>query len=192
MKKSIKRTMCVLGVSAAFGCMPLLADDFLDDLKGRYGFTSWVGGTETNYVSLITNWVPAFVRFGVTNLISDQGGVWASGVKDSAYFFHPTNSPNAIVDLRVQVRQGITDAHHAMMEAFGNCSASQPFPLGTANTIKVGDRCYLGYPTNVYNHVFFVRNNVFISVSSDQTNCSVEVIAVCLDNELKTISTGND
>jgi hypothetical protein len=167
------------------------ADDFVDDLKGRYGFTNWVGNTETNYSCLVTNWVPTFATFGVTNLISTQEGTWANGSKDSAYFFHPTNKPDATVDLRVQERPGVTDAHNAMMELFGNCSAIQPFPLGTTNTVKVGDRCYLGYPTNAYNRIFFVRNNVFLSVSANQTNCSVQAIAEYLDNQLKAISVGN-
>jgi hypothetical protein len=121
-------------------------------------------------------------------LISTQEGIWANGSKDSAYFFHPPNNPDATVDLRVQERPGVTDAHNAMMEVFGNCSAIQPFPLGT---VKVGDRCYLGYPTNAYNGIFFVRNNVFLSVSADQTNCSIETIVGDLDNQLKAISVGN-
>lgn len=167
------------------------ADDFVDDLKGRYGFTNWVGNTETNYSCLVTNWAPTFATFGVTNLISTQEGTWANGSKDSAYFFHPTNKPDATVDLRVQERPGVTDAHNAMMELFGNCSAIQPFPLGTTNTVQVGDRCYLGYPTNAYNRIFFVRNNVFLSVSANQTNCSVQATAEYLDNQLKAISVGN-
>jgi len=188
---TIKTIALVVGILACLGRMSSRADDFVDDIKGRYGFTNWVGNTETNYSRLVTNWVPTFATFGVTNLISTQEGAWANGIKDSAYFFHPTNNFEATVDLRVQERQGVTDAHNAMMETFGNCSAIQPFPLGMTNTVKVGDRCYLGYPTNAYSHLFFVRNNVFLSVSADQTNCSVRAIAGNLDNELKSLSAGN-
>lgn len=170
------------------GHVTAFADEFVDDLKGRYGFTNWVGTTETNYFCLVSNWVPTFATFGVTDLISTQEGTWANGSKDSAYFFHPTNKPDATVDLRVRERPTVTDAHSTMIEVFGNCSALQPFPLGT---VKVGDRCYLAYPTNAYNSIFFVRNNVFLSVSANQTNCSIRTIVEDLDSQLKAISAGN-
>lgn len=168
----------------------LYADDFVDDLKCRYGFTNWVGNTEINYSCLITNWTPTFASFGVTGLIATHKGLWANGSKNSTYFFHSVDTQNAIIDLRVQECRSVVEAHAAMMEVFGNCSAIQPFPVGTTNTVKVGDRCYIGYPTNACSRIFFVRNNVFLSIAADQTNFPVQTIAENLDNQLKVISSG--
>lgn len=171
--------------------MPAIAVDFFDDLKIRYGFADWSGNTETNYSRLVTDWVPTFTMFGVTNLISNQEGAIVNGIKNSAYFFHPTNAPSAIIDLRISEQQSVIGAHNMMMETFSNCSAIQPFSLGTTNTVKVGDRCYLGYPTNSYSQIYFVRNNVFVSISTAQSNCPVQIIADDLDNDLKTKSMDN-
>ena len=184
----IARMALLVLLLACLGQVPALADEFVDDLKRCYGFTNWVGNTETNYSCLVTNWVPNFTMFGVSNLISALEGPWANGSKNSDYFFHPTNKPDAIVHLRVQETPSVTDAHNVMMNVFGTCSAIQPFHVGTTNALKVGDRCYLGYPPNTYSGIFFVRNNVFIIVSAGSTNYSVRTIAVDLDNQLKAIS----
>lgn len=180
--------LLMLVLLANLGQVPSFADEFVDDLKKCYGFTNWVGSTETKYSCLVTNWVPNFTTLGVSNLISAQEGTWYNGSKNSAYFFHPTNMPDATVDLRVQERPSVTEAHNAMMDVFSNCSAIQPFPIGATNTVKVGDRCYFGYPPNTYSSIFCVRNNVFLTISADLTNCSVRAIAVDLDNQLKAIS----
>ena len=185
---AIRHPLIMLGIVTVLAHMPVEATDFISDIKALYGYTNWVGQTETHYSCLVSNWAPTFMALGVTNLIANQEGQWDSGAKDSAYFFHPTNNPDSTVALRVQERPGVTNAHNAMMEVFGNCSAIQPFPLGP---VKVGDRCYLGYPTNAYNSIFFVRNNVFLSVSANQTNCSVRAIVEDLDNQLKVLSKGN-
>ena len=188
---SLRKTVFGLSFLLISGHMLACADEFLEDLKLDYGFANWVGNTEINYSCLVTNWVPAFAAFGVTNLISNLEGTRENGEKDSVYLFHPTNALNTIIKVQVNERQSVADAHQAMMEDFNTCSAIQPFPLGNADLVKIGDRHYTGYPVNSYRCVFFVRNNVFIYVSAGLTNYSVQAIATELDNELKIISIGS-
>ncbi len=190
-KITLKAVVMVINIHIFFGLQFSAADDRLEYLKGLYGFTNWAGNTETNYSFYVTNWVPLFSSFGVTNLDSNNEGAWANGLKDSSYLFRPTNAPDAMVDLRVYERESVVSAHNAMMGQFIYCAAVQPFTLGVTNTAKVGDRCYIGYPINACRHIWFVRNNVFISISSDQPDFSVKSIAEDLDSQLKVISAGN-
>ena len=190
MKKRNVWNSVVLAVAMvlSFGQVPTFADEFSDHLNISYDFTNWVGKTEINYSCLVTNWVPQFSAFATTNLIAKEEGIWINRLKDSDYFFHPTGGSDATVSIRIKERPSVADAHMAMMETFGNCSAIQPSPLGTTKTLKIGDRCYLGYPEKAFSHIFFVRNNVFISISSNRTNCPVNTIAADLDDQLLSLS----
>jgi len=163
----------------------------LAHIKTQYNFTNWVGTTKTNYTFLATNWVPNFSSIGITNFILRDEGVWTNNRKESVYLFHPTSNLNVIIDCRIYEREGVTNAQDAMMEDFATCAAIQPFPSGASNGVNVGDRCYLGYPTNVNADIVFSRNNVFVTVLVDATNYSIKSIAEEMDNQIKNISTGN-
>jgi len=189
MKNTAKIGVLTIGILVRLGQIPALADDWLDGTKEAYGFTNWVGQTQTNYTCLVTNWVPNLEACGVTNVAPATTVVTDEGIRDTTYFFSPTNTTNVVIELKVIHALGVTNAHCAMMEKFSLYQAPGVFPLGTTNTIIVGDRCYAS-ATNPCPGVDFVRNNVYVSIDSYEGTCDVRNVAVALDNQLKAISTG--
>jgi hypothetical protein len=155
--------------------------NYLDMLKGLYAFESWAGHTKAHYQHPVTNWVPDFASIGVTNFVVRDEGVWTNFQKYSDYLFHPPDAPATYVKLGIVERQDVTNAHLAMLENFQFAAAPQPFPLGLALGIDIGDRCYLGWGV-VGGSVDFVRNNVFVSLSA--TDYSVIKFGEQLDSEL--------
>ena len=72
-----------------------------------------------------------------------------------------------------------------MIEFFTFCEALQPFPLGSSRGVDIGDRCYLGHSgDSAIPSLAFVRNNVFVDVSSESGDYSVLRLAERLDSEL--------
>ena len=192
MRKRMKQVVLAVGIFAYLGQNSAKAIDFVDGRKAQYGFTNWVGITETNYSCLVTNWAPNVAAFGTTNEVDTYDITLTNGVRNADYCFVTSDRTGVVVHIQIYERQGVSNAHNAMMEYFGSCQIGTPFPLGTTNTVRVGDRCYTSYldNSNVCDHVFFVRNNMFLAVRADDENYSVKDIAVTLDNELKAISTG--
>jgi hypothetical protein len=164
--------------------MELANNAYLDELKELYQFNNWAGSTRTNYLHLIKDWEINFESCGVTNLLTEPLISSEQNMRESIYFFQPTNMVNEI-DLRVLETPSVLDAHETMMEFFENCSAWQPFQTGESIGISLGDRCYAGYPIGLTNSVFFVRNNIFVTITS---GTSVYEIAKKIDQQFLTIS----
>lgn len=155
--------------------------DIYNEIKTLYVFDEWYGKTQTNYVNRISNWIPNLHEFGVETAEETRGNEEING---RFYHFYELTSTNRIASVSLQITEAanINDAHMAMMEAFYNSSAIQPFPSG--NNLNIGDRCYTGYPTNSSSAISFTRNNVFIQLISSDLSCSVLQIAHQLDLQL--------
>ena len=165
-----------------------LADDFyLNELKIEYQYDAWAGTTQTNYINLIHNWNFDIFNYGATNnyaqptLSDDPNFYWG------IYILQPTNLL-CNVDLRFIEASSILNAHEMLMKHFSGCTATQPFPTGASIGINIGDHCYTGYPIGSTNSISFVRNNMFICISSGDPPESVYEIANKIDQQLLTIS----
>ena len=177
MKKTISRL--VSGVILAIN-VTCYADDVY--LKELYQYEQWVGTIKTNYLRIIK--IPTII-FNDLNVSEDLT------IRSGSYMFQPTNTPFN-VHLRVYETPSVLDAHEALIDFFSTCSAIQPFPSGASIGIDLGDHCYTGYPIGETNSVSFVRNNVFVNVSSRKLQSSVYEIAKQIDQHLLSISTSSD
>ncbi len=148
--------------------------------RGLYGFDTWAGQTKVRYERPVTNWVPDFAGLGVTDFLRTAEGVWTNAHKSSDYIFQSADARGVNVRLTIWERRDVTEAHLAMLNHFANSAAPQPFPLGSAFGVDIGDRCYLGWGV-VGDSVFFVRNNVFVFLTG---GCSVLELAGKLDSDL--------
>jgi len=153
-------------------------------LKDIYQYDKWVGSVQTNYLHSVQNWMPDFTSYGVTNLLTEPYISSSQNMRESIYFFQATNMLEKI-DLRILETSSILDAQEMLMEHFSYCSAIHPFPTGKSIGVNIGDHCYTGYPIGSTNSISFVRNNMFINISSE---ASVYDIANKIDQQLLTIS----
>lgn len=149
-------------------------------IKCLYAFDTWAGQTKVHYEKTVTNWVPDLASLGATNVLRRDEGVWTNFQKFSEYNFESGTVPGT-VRLIILEHQDVTNAQSAMLDFFSTCAAPQPFPLGFALGVDMGDRCYLGWGP-AENWISFVRNNVFVSVSLEDQ--SVLALAKKLDCEL--------
>ena len=164
-------------------------DEFVAALKEQYGFSVWVGNTKMEYAYFITNWIPSFISFGIIGFYIYEGG------HNNEYSFNMQNDSDVRVYVQIYECSGVSDAHEALMNEFGNCSAPHPFPLGSENGADIGDRCYLGYTNSASNSasnsaVVFVRNNVYVNVWASDSEYSVIAIAEALDAQILSLSLG--
>ena len=160
---------------------------FLDDMKELYQYDTWAGVTKTDYLHLVKNWAPDILSYGATNLLANPYISSDQNMRESIYFFQPTNMTSNI-DLRILETAGVLDAHEMLMKHFHYCSAIQPFPTGVSIGINIGDHCYTGYPIGSTNSISFVRNNMFVNISSGNPPEPVFEIANKIDQQLLTIS----
>ena len=164
------------------------SNDFLeDDLKELYQFQNWAGSTKTNYVHVIQNWTTDISTYGATNFFINPKFSNGLIIGPGDCFFQPTNMLDS-VRLRIVESPSVLDAHIMMMQFFDNCSAKQPFQTGESIGVKLGDHCYAGYPIGTTNSLFFVRNNMFIFISSGEPPESVYDIANKIDQQLLKLS----
>ncbi len=152
----------------------------VNPLRDLYQFDSWVGQTKVHYERTVTNWVPDFAALSATNFLLRNEGVWTNSQKYCYYVLEAADALGKDVILRIWESQDVTNAHLAMLDFFSTAQAPQPFPLGSALGVDIGDRCYLGWGV-VGDNFAFVRNNVFVWVFGEG---SVLELARKLDCEL--------
>ena len=158
------------------------AESRIDIAKQLYGYDQWVGTTKTNYTRIVTSFIPDFTGSGYSTnhppIIDD--------VKEGGFYCLLTlknnTSHDEIIDVTIDIRNDIHTIHSYLMESFAYSAAIQPFPLGETMSVYLGDRCYLGYPTNSTSNISFVRNNVYVDVNANGTTNSVLSISTWLDN----------
>ena len=177
----MKTYLCVCLLIGLLNNTICFANDFLlDSIKEIYQYETWSGTTKTNYQKIIKNKPPEFNNFGTTNIAVQNGEISSDGFLESFYIFKTTNMPDDVY-LRVYETSSVLDAHEALMFFFNNCSAIQPFQTGKSIGVNLGDHCFAGYPMGATNSLFFVRNNVFIDITSGS---SVYEIANKIDQQL--------
>jgi hypothetical protein len=156
------------------------ADFLLDDMKTMYAFDQWVGITKTNYTRAVSSFSPDFTNSGyVTNVLAE-----AEILDDGIDFYVQLKKQSCLdeeIDIRVMTYSDISLTHNALMDYFRSSSALHPFPNGDTFSPTLGDRCYVGYPTNTTTSIIFVRNNVLVRVRTDNATNSVLPIATWLD-----------
>ncbi|MCW5553214.1 MAG: hypothetical protein KIS67_13775 [Verrucomicrobiae bacterium] len=153
----------------------------LETTKVVYAFTNWVGQTRSGYLSSVINWTPDFAATGFTNVIAKM-----KPDKQTVYMLHREAADS--VTVRVVECDTVRSAHEGLVELLSNCSAPQPLPDGKLAGLDIGDKCYVGYPTNAPLGVLFVRNNLLIRIDTVQSNINIPSIARALDNQVKTRS----
>lgn len=141
-------------------CLADEADDFhlsyINGLKDKYQYETWSGIIKTNYIKLITKWEPDFSTYGATNLLSQPSISTNPNFYWGMYLFQPTNL-SCNVHLRFIEASNVLNAHEALIEHFGGCTATQPFPTGASIGVNIGDHCYTGYPIGSTNSIFFCK-----------------------------------
>jgi len=164
------------------------SNSHVDAVKELYGYEQWVGITKTNYLHTITSFIPDFTGSGYsTNYppsiseVEEVGLYYSYSLKENILF-------NEDINAKIHIRNNVVLIHDLLMEMFAYSSAWQPFPRGETISISLGDRCYLGYPTNSPASITFVRNNVYICVSANDSTNSVLPIATWLDNKILEMS----
>jgi len=158
---------------------------YADDsyIKKLYQYEQWGGSTQTNYLRLIEDWIPDFPAYGTTNWISLNREALKRG--DLSHYAFLASNLTSQVTLRFIETASVIDAHEMLMWFFEHCSAIQPFQTGESIGVFLGDHCYGGYPIGLTNGLFFVRNNMFITITSGS---SVYEIAQKIDQQLLDIS----
>ena len=180
--KDIKTNCFITAFSLVALVVFACAESRIDMAKQLYGYDQWVGTTKTNYAHTVTSFIPDFNGSGYSTnhppIINDVTG--------GGYYYICTLKNNSlqdeIIDVTIDIRNDINTIHSFLMESFAYNAAIQPFPLGETMSVFVGDRCYLGYPTNSTRSISFVRNNVYVDLGVSGSTNSVLPIATWLDN----------
>lgn len=186
-KGNIRKPHLALAFSAIIVPFAIMAEDLADFIKEAYKFNRWAGTTKTNYQKAVSDFQPKLSEIGLSSVRFKDSEIVPNGM-NRRYIVSPPAQTNEVVDIRISCRNSIAAAQNSMMDFFSMCSAIQPFPSGDALSISVGDRCYLGYPTNTVTSIAFVRNTVFVDVTSRGTTNSVLPIATWLDNLIMGLS----
>jgi len=163
------------------------ADSHVDAAKQLYEYDQWVGITKTNYTHTLTTFVPDFFGSGYSTnhppIVDDVEGGGLS------YIYTINNIlNNEIYNIRIDLRNDVVSTHSFLMWLFAYSSAWQPFPLGETKSVYLGDRCYIGHPTNFTKNITFVRNNIYVRLSSNNSTNSVLPFATWLDNKILEMS----
>ena len=180
-KSNIRMFYLALLLSISFMPFMVKAEELADFIKLTYNFNDWAGNTKTNYQKTVSDFQPNFGDIGLTSIRFSDNDIVQDGV-DRRYIVSASTQTDEVVDVRISTRNSIIAAQNSMMDFFSLCSAIQPFPSGDALSVSVGDRCYLGYPTNTVSSIAFVRNTVFVNVDIRGTTNSVLPVAVWLDS----------
>jgi len=186
-KQNIKLFCLILFSSIAIMPFAVNADDWVDLFKSKYDFDQWAGTTKTNYLNSVLNFQPNLTEIGFSHFRFNDNDVVANGI-DRRYIVSTSPQTDEVLDIRISSRNNVINAQNSMMDFFSTCSAKQPFPSGDLLSVPIGDKCYLGYPTNTVSSIMFVRNTVFIDVTLRGTTNSVLPIAVWLDNSIFKLS----
>ena len=177
-----------IGLTALFTLITLVVfaydDSFIDSTKQLYGYDQWVGITKTNYTHTITSVITNFSGSGYTlihppivNNVEEEGFYCLYTLKNNVLH-------DEIIDMTLNIRNDVVAIHSYLMWSFAYSSAWQPFPLGDTKNVFLGDRCYIGHPTNSTSNIKFVRNNICIGVVSNDSTNSVLPIATWIDNKI--------
>lgn len=99
---------------------------------------------------------------------------------------------NAEGMVRVRGGSSFVEAVRLMMEDFAYSSAFQPFPQPTGVCTNLGDVCYTGYPAGSSGSLKFIRNNIYVFISSSDenwsTNTAFTIDAAILNASTNTVS----
>ena len=161
--------MVLLSVLAFCACRTYAQQtaEFRERVKECYDFANWGGRTQTNYVRLVTNWVPDLATLSITNcLISD---IDTNGIFSSRFDFLATNDPSVMIIVRAHQLLSVSNAHETMLSCFTEGAFSVcPTVVGKGAGVDIGDRCYLNNGTNE-NFICFVRNNIMLQVQANRS-----------------------
>lgn len=158
---------------------------FLD----AYLATNWIADSAVKCRSVVSNWVPEFAMFGFTNLIERREGEYRMGKKDSYYALDMTNVVDGFIGVKVVEGQDALDARKVLLKALAKFYPLIVYPEETER-IRVGDKCFLGSPTNRCSNIMFVRNNVYVNVYDKTLGNSSKArrLAMGLDQEIMRLS----
>jgi hypothetical protein len=150
----------------------------IERVKNAYAFTNWVGKTQAIYKQPVRNWKPDFGPTSFTNVTEKVRG-------NARKIYVVGEEASGSLTVRVTECDGVLAAHETLIEMLSNCSAPQPLPEGQPAGFDLGDKCFVGYPTNAPLQVFFARNNMVLWISTGQTNINVPRIAKELDAQIR-------
>ena len=160
------------------------AEDRGQGIIERYHADDWCGKSRVCYSCLVKEWpeqLPAPMQ-----AVSHERMDFAS-YKKELFFLADSENSNRVSRLEVHLAKSVKAAHRSMLTYFSTCAAPQPFPEATEQTGRVGDRCYFGFG-ETWTSVMFVRNNVFVVLSSSGASFSVRKEAEVIDKEILRLS----
>ena len=153
-------------------------------MSAVYGFEEW--RPRRSYDAVATNWW----RSGLLS------GIAGANVATNAFAVRPLHldivweGDGQIGEgsIRIVETSGFSAAVDAMMQSFSRCSAVQPFPRAQGSIASIGDVCFTSFPQGSSNSLDFVRNNVYVSIDSDNAAVSCG-IAASVDSAILDAST---
>lgn len=174
-----KLVVCLLFPMAAFGSS-------FPDVSGFY---------QTNSFPVPS--YPALVEMGESVNLGDFG--FTNMTAGSSSFVFEESSDCLVRSIgsgdtfRIQARMGdsFSAATSFMISRFSMMSSTHPLPGLDSSVAAIGDIAYTGWKTNIVSSLFFVRNNVFVRIRSDNQNLSALPLAQHIDDALLFFSTNN-
>lgn len=144
----------------------------------------------TNYVCLLTNWVPTST-FGTNCQILADSTSDGGAVKSYAFVAnYDTNCVAINIDLYFHL--SVSNAIRSLVLVSKNCSRKGPYFFGN----HIGDVSWHYGDTNRYSHADFVRNNVLVRISNvpskDGKANYIDDIARMIDAELIRMSVARE
>ena len=145
------------------------ADEILQQFKILYDFQSW------NNVPANSEIVAAF-RYPQlmlpTNTLNNVDIMYCDHEELCIY-----SDQHEVLRTNIQVFDSSNAARNSLILHLSNRNSTIPL----LRNFDLGDICYYGSISNMINYLLFVRNNVFVSISSDLVLVSVTNVASQID-----------
>lgn len=140
-------------------------------------FVASVSNADTNYMCLLTNWVPSSM-FGTNYVIQHS-------IDQKAYRYIEMvvkdDTNHISIGVQMFFAPSASAATNGLIEAWRNCSAPGHGVFGN----HIGDWCLISGETNNYERATFIRNNVYIDIKLNQNRRTyIDNVAHMIDDDL--------
>ena len=147
----------------------------------------WVGTADAAPTGRQGYPYPAKVPSFTPAIVSESSCIKSNDIgKGVNYVFRPLEYADAIIDLWMHSCESRMEAMERFRNKITGSSGPLPLPSDREYGFDIGDCCYFGHPHGSFKSVFFIRNNVVVSMRS-----SVDIVyyAKRLDQQILSMST---